>query len=133
MYTYTHICIYTYTCISPALTTPQLLYHCTHHQKFQFFLEKTDSRFIDFAGTKNEFFHGTNDFTVTTTDTNFTGWRRCMGCLNLQVIFRKRATIYRALLREMSFDDKASYESLPLCTISLAYSSSKVVSRKRAL
>jgi len=34
----------------------------------------------------------------------------------LQVIFRKRATNYRALLRTMISEDKASYGSLPLCT-----------------
>ena len=33
----------------------------------------------------------------------------------LQVIFRKRAINYRALLRKMSYDDKASYGSTPLC------------------
>jgi len=27
----------------------------------------------------------------------YTGWRRVMGCLKLQVVFRKRATMYRAL------------------------------------
>jgi len=37
-----------------------------------------------------------------------TGWRRCRGCLKLHVSFRKRATIYRALLREMTCKDKAS-------------------------
>jgi len=31
-----------------------------------------------------------------------TGWRRPIGCLKLQVIFRKRATNYRALLRKMT-------------------------------
>jgi len=31
-----------------------------------------------------------------------TGWRRCVGRLNLQVSFRKRATDYRALLRSLS-------------------------------
>jgi len=29
-----------------------------------------------------------------------TGWPRCIGCRQLQVFFRKRATIYRALLRK---------------------------------
>jgi len=29
-----------------------------------------------------------------------TEWRRCIGCLKLQVMFRKRATNYRALLRK---------------------------------
>jgi len=31
-----------------------------------------------------------------------TGWRRCIGCLKLQVSFRKRATNYRFLLRKMT-------------------------------
>jgi len=37
-----------------------------------------------------------------------TGWRRLIGYLQLQVIFRKRATNYRALLRKMTYEDKAS-------------------------
>ena len=45
-----------------------------------------------------------------------TGWRRLIGCLKLQVIFRKRATNYRALLRQMTYEDKASYDSTPPCT-----------------
>jgi len=35
----------------------------------------------------------------------------------LQVIFRKRATNYRALLRKMTYEDKASYDSTPPCKI----------------
>ena len=46
-----------------------------------------------------------------------TGWRRPIGCLKLQVIFCKRATNYRALLRKMTCEDKASYESSPPCII----------------
>jgi len=42
-----------------------------------------------------------------------TGWRRPIGFLKLQVIFRKRATNYRALLRKMTYEDKASYGSSP--------------------
>ena len=38
-----------------------------------------------------------------------TGWRRLIGCLKLQVIFRKRAINYRVLLRKMTYEDKASY------------------------
>jgi len=45
-----------------------------------------------------------------------TGWRRLIGCLKLQVTFRKRASNYRALLRKMTCEDKASYYSTPLCT-----------------
>ena len=43
------------------------------------------------------------------------GWRRLMGCLKLQVVFRKRATNYMALLRKMTYEDKASYDSTPPC------------------
>jgi len=46
----------------------------------------------------------------------YTGWRRPIGCLELQVIFRKRATNYRALLRKMTYEDKASHDSTPPCT-----------------
>jgi len=50
---------------------------------------------------------------------NGTGWRRLIGCLKLQVIFRKRATNYTAILQKMTYDDKASYDVTPPCTISL--------------
>jgi len=43
-------------------------------------------------------------------------WPRPIGCLKLQVIFRKRANNYRALLRKMICKDKASYDSTPPCT-----------------
>jgi len=47
-----------------------------------------------------------------------TGWRRFIGCFNLQVSFRKRATNHRALLRKMTYEDKASYDSTPsVCQI----------------
>ena len=44
-----------------------------------------------------------------------TGVQRCLGCLELQVSFRTRATNYRALLRKETYQDKASYASLPPC------------------
>ena len=44
-----------------------------------------------------------------------TGWRRLIGCIKLQIIFRKRATNYTALLRKMTYKDKASYDSTPPC------------------
>ena len=44
-------------------------------------------------------------------------WRRPIGCLNLQVLFCKRATNHRALLQKMTYKDKASYGSLPPCSI----------------
>jgi len=52
-------------------------------------------------------------------------WRRwyrvanLIGCLKLQVIFRKRATQYRALLRKMTHEDKAPYDPTPPCIQSL--------------
>jgi len=50
-----------------------------------------------------------------------TGWRRPIGCLKLQVIFRKRPTNYRVLLRKMTCEDKASCGSSPLCRRLLQY------------
>jgi len=45
-----------------------------------------------------------------------TGWRRPIGCLSLQNFFaRKGATNYRALLRKITYKDKASYGSSPPC------------------
>jgi len=38
-----------------------------------------------------------------------------IGCLKLQVSFRKRATNYRALVQEMTYEDKTSYGSWPHC------------------
>jgi len=43
------------------------------------------------------------------------GWWRPIGCLKSQVIFRKRATNCRALLREMTYKDTASYDTTPPC------------------
>ena len=47
--------------------------------------------------------------------TQDTGWRILIAYLKLQVIFRQRATNSRALLRKMTYEDKASYESTPPC------------------
>jgi len=44
-----------------------------------------------------------------------TGWRRLMGSLTLQIIFHKRATKYRSLLRKMTYKDQGSYESSQPC------------------
>jgi len=46
----------------------------------------------------------------------FTGWRRLVGSPKLQIIFHKRATKYKSLLRKMTYKDKGSYESSPPCT-----------------
>jgi len=49
--------------------------------------------------------------------TRDTGWQKPIGCLKLQVIFRKRAIYYGALLRKITYEDKASYGSSPPCNI----------------
>jgi len=49
-----------------------------------------------------------------------TGWRRLIGSPKLQIIFHKRATKYRSLLRKMTCQDKGSYESSPPCRICLS-------------
>jgi len=46
-----------------------------------------------------------------------TGWRRLIGSPKLQIIFHKRATQYRSLLRKMTYKDKGSYESSPPCRL----------------
>jgi len=48
---------------------------------------------------------------------DITGWRRLIGSPKLQIIFHKRATKYRSLLRKMTYKDKRSYESSPTCTV----------------
>ena len=47
--------------------------------------------------------------------------RRHIGCLMLQVNFRKRATNYRALLRKMTYKDKAFCGSSPPCMIQVVH------------
>jgi len=47
---------------------------------------------------------------------NSKGWRRLIGCLKLQVIFRTRAANYRALLRKTTSKDKVSYGFSPPCS-----------------
>jgi len=48
------------------------------------------------------------------------GWRRRIKSPKLQIIFHKRATKYRSLLRKMTCKDKGSYQSSPPCTLYLA-------------
>jgi len=43
-------------------------------------------------------------------------WRRLMECLKLQVIFRQKATKYRALSRNMTCKEKVFYGYSPPCT-----------------
>jgi len=46
----------------------------------------------------------------------YTGWRRPIGSRISLITFRKLATNYRALLRKITYKDKASYDSTPPCT-----------------
>jgi len=48
-------------------------------------------------------------------DMMYKGWQKCTGCRRSQVMFRKRATNHRALVRKMTYRDKASYVSSKLC------------------
>jgi len=47
----------------------------------------------------------------------YTEWRGCIGCIDLQVSFRKRASNNKGVLRKVTYKDKASYASLPPCTV----------------
>ena len=60
-------------------------------------------------------------FCATLSALGCTGWRKLTGCLKSQVIFRKRATNSRALLLKMTYEDKASYNSTPLCSCIYEY------------
>jgi len=66
----------------------------------------------------NEFFSYEHRFTCT-------GRQRCIGCLKLQISFRKKATNYRALLQKMTYKDQASCGSLPPCRSCHTYSMKK--------
>jgi len=48
-----------------------------------------------------------------------TGWRRLIGSPKVQIIFHKRATKYRSLLRKMTYQDEGSHECSPPCRLSL--------------
>jgi len=61
---------------------------------------------------------------------HITGWRRLIGSPKLQIIFHERATKYRALLRNMTYKDKGSYESWPPCTKKARYAIYKDVSHE---
>jgi len=50
-----------------------------------------------------------------------TGWQGPIACLELQVVFRKRATNYRTLLRKMTYEEKAFYGSSPPCSLMATY------------
>ena len=54
---------------------------------------------------------------------HITGWRRLIGSPKLHIIFHKRATKYRSLLRKMTYKDKGSYHSSPPCRREISHPS----------
>ena len=46
-----------------------------------------------------------------------TRWRRLIGSPKLQIMFHKRATKHRSLLRKIMYKDKGSYVSSPPCSL----------------
>jgi len=46
-----------------------------------------------------------------------TGWRRLIGSPKSQIVFHKKTTKYRSILRKMTNTDKGSYESSLPCSI----------------
>jgi len=52
-----------------------------------------------------------------------TGWWRPIGCLKLQVIFRKRVTNCRALLRKITYEQEAPSVTTPPCMCMCTYKS----------
>jgi len=57
--------------------------------------------------------HYPTNLHLQTASTYSTEWQKLIRCLKLQVIFHKRATNHRAILREMTCKDKAFYASSP--------------------
>ena len=56
-----------------------------------------------------------NSICINTRGTKTMVWPRLMGSPKLQIIFHKRATKYRSLLQKMTYKEKGSYETWPLC------------------
>jgi len=58
------------------------------------------------AGASGESCHSSMGHGTSHVSWEGTGWRRFIGCLKLQVIFRKRATDSMALLRKMTHEER---------------------------
>ena len=56
-----------------------------------------------------------------------TGWRRPIGSPKLQIIFHKRATKYRSLLRKMTYKDKGLLNAPPFQTKGGAFEKKKEI------
>ena len=107
---YIHTCMYIFPCIYFIIMHIHMyIFHC-HEYMFHYheYIDVYISLSCIYIYTHLYKFHGT-------------GWRRHIGCLKLQVMFRTRAAIYRALLRKMTYTDKAFYDSTPPCMYIYTY------------
>jgi len=107
-YVYMHIYVFVVTWLAaayPATHTYTRIYTCNHiHMPIHIYIYIHIYMYIWWHDSPMQYIRNCS-----------TGWRRPIGCLKLQVIFRKRATNCRALLRKMTYKNKASYGSLPPC------------------
>jgi len=118
IYVYMFICIYVYVyiCIYLYMYTYIYMYRYIMYRYIIDICTRTHSHthksfHMQHVATSNDI-----NFAVTSaimTRGKHTGWRRLIGSPKLQIIFHKRATKYRSLLREMTYKDKGSYESSP--------------------
>ena len=88
--TYIHTCIYEYICIHIYIYIYIHIHTC---YTYMHALRAQEARIP----------HGTH---LRECIMHHTGWRRFIGFPKLHVIFHKRATIHRALLRKMTYEDK---------------------------
>ena len=96
MYIYIHVWTYPYVCTYMNVYTDIYIYICRQGQC-----------------ARRSRVQSLNCIHITTLYN--TGWRRPIGCLKLQVIFRKRSTNFRVFLRKLTYKDKALYGSSPPC------------------
>jgi len=142
IYIYTYLCIYihTHTCIHRAprhtckgkqMTHPYIcvyiftyMYLHTHthtHTHIHTYIVHCDSNELTVNGRNHKCklskeYEWLSRYLWMLTQINLKldkGWRRPIGCLKAQIISRKRATNYRALLRKTSHEDKISCGSSP--------------------
>jgi len=91
-YVWTHMKMYIYVCVHICMYTYRYSHPPTHTYIYLFRQNSRDE--LETAAYA-------------------TGWRTGIGCLKVQVSFRKRAAKNRAFVQKISFNDKASYASSP--------------------
>ena len=111
-----------YMCIYVHVYIYACMHICTHtddHRYIFLYLFSSSRRALKLKYSctdKNRSQIATHPSSFVAIDTHSTiGWRRPIGCLKLQVFFRKRATNYGALLQKTIHKDKASHDSTPPC------------------